>query len=165
MSEIRKFNFSYLEFESIGELTGEDQELISAAREAAKNAYAPYSKFRVGAALRLGSGQIVSGSNVENAAFPSGICAERTALAASVSNYPGDYPVTLAIAALTENGLTDDAVSPCGNCRQVIAEEEHRTGKPIKLILAGKKYIRIIESVSDLLPLQFTRDNLTSDRP
>ena len=161
MSEIRKFTFSYLEFDSIAELSSEDRELITAAREAAKNAYAPYSKFRVGAALRLGSGQIVRGSNVENAAFPSGICAERTALATSVSNYPDDYPEVLAIVALTENGPLDDTVSPCGSCRQVIAEEEHRTGRPIKLILAGKKFVRIIESVSDLLPLQFTRDNLT----
>ncbi len=165
MSEIRKFTFSYLELGNISDLSVKDQELVSAAREAARNAYAPYSKFRVGAALRLRSGLIIRGSNVENAAFPSGICAERTALANSVSNHPDDLPETLAIAALTQNGFTDDTVSPCGNCRQVIAEEEHRIGKPIKLILSGEKYIRIINSVSDLLPLQFTRESFTSDLP
>ncbi len=165
MSEIRKITFSYLEYGNIGELDVRDQELVSAARDAATNGYAPYSKFRVGAAVRLLSGRIIRGSNVENAAFPSGICAERAALANSVSNYPDDFPDALAIAAMTEKGFTDDTVSPCGNCRQVIAEEEHRTGKPIKLILSGGKYIRIIESVSDLLPLQFTRESFTSDCP
>ena len=139
--------------------------LLIAAKEAAQNAYAPYSGFRVGAAIRLESGRIVHGSNVENAAFPSGICAERTALSGSVSNYPDDKPVAMAIAAMTDDGLTAESVSPCGNCRQVIAEEELRTGKKIRIILSGRNKIQVIESISLLLPLQFSRKNLRADLP
>ena len=93
MSITKNISFSYREYESPAELDTEDQELITAAKEAANRAYAPYSRFRVGAAVRLESGIIVHGSNVENAAFPSGICAERTAISGSVSNYPDDKPV------------------------------------------------------------------------
>jgi cytidine deaminase len=153
-------SFSFLEYDNHEELSHDDRELISAARETALAAYAPYSKFRVGAAIRLESGTIVRGSNVENAAFPSGICAERNAFAHSVSNYPGKKPVALAIAAMDEEGLTDEPVTPCGNCRQVIAEEESRYGNKIKIILSGKKKTIIIESISSLLPLQFNSKNL-----
>ncbi|MBI5010591.1 MAG: cytidine deaminase, partial [Bacteroidia bacterium] len=133
--------------------------------EAAANAYAPYSGFRVGAALRLESGKTVKGANVENAAFPSGICAERSAISASVSNYPDDKPYVIAIAAFNEEGLTDEPVTPCGNCRQVIAEEESRTRTRIKLILGGKKRIYVIESIGSLLPLQFSKNNLRTNLP
>jgi cytidine deaminase len=165
MSTVKNISFSYQEFESLAELVTEDQELIAAAKEAANHAYAPYSKFMVGAAVRLESGIIVRGSNVENAAFPSGICAERTAISGSVSNYPDDKPVAIAIAAMTNNELTAECISPCGNCRQVIAEEEMRTGKRIRIILSGREKIRIIESVSLLLPLQFCRNNLRVNLP
>ena len=121
MSKEKNISFSYREYEGTEELCAEDQELIIAAKEAAKLAYAPYSKFMVGAAIRLESGRIVHGSNVENAAFPSGICAERTAIAGAVSNYPDDKPVALAIAAITDGGLPAESVSPlrklpAGNC-------------------------------------------------
>jgi cytidine deaminase len=165
MSTVKNISFSYQEFESLAELVTEDQELIAAAKEAANHAYAPYSKFMVGAAVRLESGIIVRGSNVENAAFPSGICAERTAISGSVSNYPDDKPVAIAIAAMTNNELTAECISPCGNCRQVLAEEEMRTGKRIRIILSGREKIRIIESVSLLLPLQFCRNNLRVNLP
>ena len=165
MSTVKNISFSYQEFESPAELATEDQELIAAAKEAAKNAYAPYSRFMVGAAVRLESGIIVCGSNVENAAFPSGICAERSAISGSVSNYPVDKPATIAIAAMTDEGVTAECVSPCGNCRQVIAEEEMRTGKQIRIILSGRDRIRVIESVSQLLPLQFCRNNLRVNLP
>ena len=165
MSTVKNISFSYQEFESPAELSTEDQELIAAAKEAAKHAYAPYSRFMVGAAVRLESGIIVCGSNVENAAFPSGICAERSAISGSVSNYPDDKPVTIAIAAMTDEGVTAECVSPCGNCRQVIAEEEMRTGKQIRIILSGRDRIRVIESVSQLLPLQFCRNNLRVNLP
>ena len=160
MSSAKNISFSYLEFESPEELETEDQELIAAAKEAASHAYAPYSRFRVGAAVRLESGIIVRGSNVENAAFPSGICAERTAISGSVSNYPDNKPEAIAIAAMTDEGVTAECVSPCGNCRQVIAEEEMRTGERIRIILSGSDKIQVIESVSQLLPLQFCRNNL-----
>jgi cytidine deaminase len=165
MSSIKNISFSYREYEKTEELGTEDQELIKAAKDAAKLAYAPYSRFMVGAALRLESGRIVHGSNVENAAFPSGICAERTAIAGAVSNYPDDKPVALAIAAITEGGLPAESVSPCGNCRQVIAEEEGRTGKQIRIILSGKSKIQVIDSIGPLLPLQFSMDSLRVNRP
>jgi cytidine deaminase len=165
MSIIKNISFSYREYKSPAELDIEDQVLIGSARDAANHAYAPYSRFRVGAAIRLESGRIVCGSNVENAAFPSGICAERSAISGSVSNYPDDNPVSLAIAAMTDDGLTAECVSPCGNCRQVIAEEEMRTGKKIRIILSGRDKIQVIESISLLLPLQFCRNNLSANLP
>jgi cytidine deaminase len=158
----KNITFTYNEFEKVGELLPEDRELLESAIKIAGNAYAPYSGFKVGAAVRLASGRVVTGTNVENAAFPSGICAERSALSNASSNHPGDHPVAIAIAAMTESVLTSDPVSPCGNCRQVIAEEESRSGKGIRIILAGKKKIYIITKGGDLLPLQFNRDNLNS---
>jgi cytidine deaminase len=165
MIRTKNISFSYTEYENILELDSDDIELVEAAREAALKAYAPYSKFRVGAALRLESGFVVMGANIENAAFPSGICAERSALASSISNYPLDKPISLAIAAMTEEGLTDDSPSPCGNCRQVIAEEELRTGNIIRIILSGKNKIQIIEGIGSLLPMQFNRNNLKINLP
>jgi cytidine deaminase len=148
-------SFTYTEYEKPEELEAEDQELIKAAKKAAVNAYAPYSGFRVGAALRLESGRVVTGSNVENAAFPSGICAERTAIFWSVSNYPDDKPVALAITAMNNEGIVAEEISPCGNCRQVIAEEEMRTGSKIRIILSGRNKIVKVDDGNSLLPLLF----------
>jgi cytidine deaminase len=160
MIRTKNISFSYKEYENTDELDSNDLELITAARETALNAYAPYSKFKVGAAVRLESGMIVRGANVENAAFPSGICAERSALSNSVSNHYNDKPTAIAIVSIKEDGLTEDVPSPCGNCRQVLAEEESRTGNKIRIILSGKNKTLIIESISNLLPLQFNRKNL-----
>jgi cytidine deaminase len=160
MKHERNISFNYKEFDTSSDLDPEDQELLQSAERAASNAYAPYSGFFVGAALRLESGQIVTGTNVENAAFPSGICAERNAIANASANHPGNKPVALAIAALSGKEFTAEPVSPCGNCRQVIAEEEYRNGRNIRIILGGKNKIRIIESGSDLLPLQFNSESL-----
>jgi len=160
MTRTKKISFLYTEFDSPAELDKRDQELLLSAKKAAKNAYAPYSGFRVGAAVRLASGKIVTGTNVENAAFPSGICAERTALSSASSNFPGDIPFALAVSAVIENGDKADVVSPCGNCRQVIAEEEYRNGTPIRIILDGKNKVIVVEKGADLLPIQFNRDNL-----
>lgn len=165
MLSTRNISFTYAECEKPEDLNPEDQELMLAAKAAAKNAYAPYSRFMVGAAIRLESGKIVTGSNVENAAFPSGICAERTALSCSVSNFPDDHPVAIAIAAMNDEGVTADNVAPCGNCRQVIAEEEIRTGKQIRIILSGSDMIRIIDCCSHLLPMQFNKRNLSVNHP
>jgi len=165
MIRTNNISFSYTEYEKTEELDSDDMELIIAAREAALNAYAPYSKFKVGAAVRLKSGKIVRGANVENAAFPSGICAERSALSNSISNHHKDKPIALAIASMTEEGLTDDFPSPCGSCRQVIAEEESRIGNNIKIILSGKNKTRIIDGISNLLPLQFNSKNLKINFP
>jgi cytidine deaminase len=155
----------YSEYNTIEELDHDDSELAIAAREAALNAYAPYSGFRVGAAVRLSNGIIVKGANVENAAYPSGICAERNALAHCVTNHPDHMPVAIAISAFNDEGITDDNISPCGMCRQVIAEEESRNGNKIKMILAGSKRILILDSISHLLPLHFNKDNLRIVRP
>jgi cytidine deaminase len=165
MTKTRNISFSYEEFENTEELKDSDRQLIMAARESAEKAYAPYSKFKVGAAVKLESGVIIRGANVENAAFPSGICAERSALSNSISNFPKDKPVSIAIVSMTSEGITDDFPSPCGNCRQVIAEEESRTGGKIRIILSGKNKTVIIDSVSDLLPLQFNKDNLKVNLP
>ena len=156
----RNISVSYTEYSNIEELKGDDQELINAAKEASVNAYAPYSGFRVGAAVRLSSGQIVKGANVENAAYPSGICAERNALSNSITNFPREKVMAVAISALGKDNKTDDHISPCGMCRQVLAEEESRKGNKIRIILAGNSKILIINSISDLLPLQFNKENL-----
>jgi len=156
----KNISFSYKEFDKAEELDADDRELLVAAQKATANSYSPYSGFSVGAALRLESGRIVTGTNVENAAFPSGICAERNAISSAVSCYPGDKPVALAIAAFSGGSFTSDPVSPCGNCRQVIAEEEYRNSKNIRLILGGSIKIRIIDKGADLLPIQLNSDSL-----
>lgn len=160
MASVINISFSYKELSGIAELDASDQELVNSALKAAENAYAPYSSFRVGAAVKLASGIIITGTNVENAAFPSGICAERNVIANASSNHPGDHPVAIAVSALTDSGQTAEPVSPCGNCRQVLAEEEYRSGKDIRVILTGKNRIFLIGKVSDILPLQFSRASL-----
>lgn len=153
-------SFNYKEYENIEDLDSGDRELVIAARNVTVNAYAPYSKFHVGAAVRLSGGRIVTGANVENAAFPSGICAERNALANSITNFSEEKPTAIAVAAFTGKDISADYVSPCGMCRQVIAEEEFRSGSKIRIILSGRSRILVIESISDLLPLQFGKDSL-----
>jgi cytidine deaminase len=165
MIKTKKITITYSEVENPEELEPDIREIIEAARESAQNAYAPYSRFMVGAAVKLESGKIICGTNVENAAFPSGICAERSALAYAIANHKDDKPVAIAIAALTRDGITEEPVTPCGNCRQVIAEEELRNGKNIRIILSGKNRTLITESVADLLPLQFRKNNLKISLP
>jgi cytidine deaminase len=163
--ETRNITISYREYHDQQELNPEDQVLIKASEEAARSAYAPYSRFRVGAAIRLESGRIIQGANVENSAFPSGICAERTALSSAITNFADDRPVTIAITAISDTGSVAESVTPCGNCRQVIAEEENRWGKRIRILLAGKNKILEIEGIDQLLPLQFNKISLRPDRP
>ncbi len=137
------------------ELDEEQRLLIDAAKEATARSYAPYSRFAVGAAALLANGVTVTGTNQENAAYPSGICAERTTLFYANSQYP-DQPVRmLAIAAHNESGFVDVPVPPCGACRQVLLETEQRFRHPIRILLYGRKDILILESVKDLLPLSF----------
>ncbi len=144
----------------LDELSAEDRQLVEKALEATNNAYAEYSHFYVGAALRLANGHIVIGANQENAAFPSGLCAERTAIFAAQANYP-DQPVTsLAIVARNDNGLLEEPVSPCGACRQVILGIEDRYKKPIRILLYGKRGVYSVESIKDLLPLSFVDSSM-----
>lgn len=144
----------------LDELSQQDQELVQAAIEATKNAYANYSRFYVGAALRLENGKMVIGANQENAAFPSGLCAERTAVFAAQANYPDSPIETLAIAGRNEKGVLPNPITPCGACRQVILEIEDRYKKPIKILLYGTQKIYCVRSVKDLLPLSFVDDNM-----
>lgn len=140
----------------ITELTDKDKELITAAKMVAKDAYAPYSGFKVGAAVRLVNDKILTGSNQENAAYPSGLCAERVALFYCGANYP-EIPVKdIAIVALGKsNIITDKPVPPCGACRQVIVETAGRFKQTIRLLLVGKESVIEINNANDLLPLLF----------
>ena len=151
---------AYSEIVSIEELSNSDAYLVAKAREVANNAWAPYSNFFVGAAAELKNGKIVTGNNQENAAYPSGLCAERVALFAANANYPNSPVVTLAITAMNKNGLVKDPVRPCGSCRQAILESEIRFEQPVRLILDGAKCIYIIEGIKNLLPLSFGKDQL-----
>ena len=139
------------------ELSQQDQHLVELAIEATSRAYAPYSHFRVGAALLLNNGVEIMGCNQENAAFPATLCAERSAIFAAGAQYP-DVPIlTLAIAARTPNGeLQEEPVSPCGTCRQVIIETETRFKQPVRLLLYGRNKIYVIDSIRQLMPLSFS---------
>lgn len=140
----------------IDELSVDEQVLVNNAINATSHSYAPYSHFSVGASVRLENGMIINGSNQENAAFPSGICAERTALFAAGATHP-DVPVTtLAIAARgTDGQLTDEPISPCGACRQVMVETEKRAGTPLRILLYGRRAVYVIDGIKQLLPLTF----------
>jgi len=137
------------------ELNLEEKNLIDRAKEATSRAYAPYSKFSVGAAALLQNGEIVTGNNQENVAFPSGLCAERTTLFYANSQYPDQAVLSLAIAAYTEGDFLARPISPCGACRQVILETETRYRHPIRILLYGKEEIYVIEGIHNLLPLAF----------
>ena len=139
------------------ELSAEEQHLIELAIEATGRSYAPYSHFRVGAAVRLENNVEVIGCNQENAAYPSGLCAERTALFSAGAQYP-DTPVTmLAIAARGNAGvLTEEPTGTCGSCRQVIIESETRAKHPIRILLYGRRCIYVIDGIRALMPLTFS---------
>ena len=142
------------------ELNTSDRQLIDKARKTNEHSYAPYSHFYVGAAVLLDNGEIICGSNQENAAFPSGMCAERTALFSAVANYP-DVPVrAIAIAAFTDGNFTEKPVSPCGACRQVMLGIEERSGDAVRVLLYGTEGIYRVGSVRTLLPLQFGEESL-----
>ena len=143
------------------ELSSCDRILVDAARGATARSYAPYSGFSVGAAVRLSNGEIVTGNNQENAAYPSGLCAERTTLFWANAQYPDAAVETLAIAARNANGELPVPISPCGACRQVILEVEKRHNRPMRIILYGARESFIIEEgVKALLPLCFDADFL-----
>jgi cytidine deaminase len=134
-----------------------DQLLLLKSRESRAMAYAPYSKFQVGAALLLENGKIILGNNQENAAYPSGLCAERVALHHAGSNYPGIAIKSLAIS-LQANGalqLEDKLISPCGGCLQVLSEFEKRQSSEIRIVLQGGEGVLVAEGVKQFLPFQF----------
>ena len=135
----------------VAELAEDDRELRDAALSAASRAYAPYSNYRVGVALRLADGRLVDGNNQENAAYPSGICAERTALFAAQAQNPGT-PVSALLLTATFNGDIVLHPSPCGACRQVVMETETRFRHPIRILLCGKNEVTELSSAHALMP-------------
>ena len=151
----RHLNIDYVEYRSVEEMEPMDRELVAAAMEARKGSYSPYSKFSVGAALRLEDGTIVKGANQENAAYPSGICAERTAMFAAGANYPGKAFDTIAVIAGMHGETCKDPASPCGACRQVMAEYQALGRRPLKVILVGADRIYKFGEVDDILPFIF----------
>ena len=139
------------------ELTEEERNLVALAIEGTNRSYAPYSHFHVGAAILLKDGTTIVGCNQENAAFPSGICAERSAIFAAGAQYPEQAVKMLAIAARNEKGeLQEEPVSPCGPCRQVIIETETRFKQSVRILLYGTKHIYIVDGIRQLMPLSFT---------
>jgi cytidine deaminase len=143
------------------QLSTADLLLLQEAEAASKNAYAPYSQFYVGAAVRLDDGTVVLGTNQENVAYPSGLCAERVALFSASTNYPNKPIEALAITVNTSKSAVSDPLSPCGNCRQVIMEYQHKQQKPIRLILGAQSdTVWIFEDASVLLPFGFEADYL-----
>ena len=149
-----------MQFCQLEELADDDRQLVEKAIGATQNSYAPYSNFHVGACLRLADGREVIGANQENAAFPSGLCAERSAVFAAQSMFPEEAITALAIAARNENGLTAQPVSPCGACRQVILEMEDRYKQDVRILLYGTEGVYVIPSVKSLLPLHFVDSNM-----
>lgn len=150
------------EYESPAELPAEEQQLIERAIQTARDAYAPYSEFRVGASLLLDNGTFVIGNNQENAAYPDGLCAERVAMFAANAMYPGSPVKMMAIAAIYEDKSLDQPVYPCGSCRQALLESENRFNQPIRILMYGKKGIHVVNSVKNLLPLSFDSSFLKS---
>jgi len=154
--KILSLNTNIEVYENVEELNRADATLMEAAKKALEDAYAPYSKFKVGAALRLKNGKIIIGSNQENAAFPVTLCAERVAIFAAASQYPHEAIEALAITAKSGSRLVDKPITPCGSCRQVIHESEYRFKQPIRVILYGETgEVYVLETIKDILPLTF----------
>jgi cytidine deaminase len=148
-------------FNGISKLPSEIQSLMDLAIEIRKNAYAPYSRFRVGAAILLDNGKIVLGSNQENAAYPSGLCAERVAIFQAGAIYPNAKIVKLAITAASDTNPTLSPIPPCGACRQAIAEYEFKQDTPIEIYFMGESgEVYMSDSINNLLPLSFNKTSL-----
>ena len=151
-------NIKYEEYDSPQRLTLSERRLLERAVEAVAGSYAPYSRFNVGAAVEMENGEIISSANQENAAYPSGICAERSALFYAHSKFPDSAIVAIAVVAAVDGKLTETPTYPCGACRQVMYESQQRGGKKIKVIIGSATRIQVIDSVNGLLPFAF--DNL-----
>lgn len=159
----RTVQIAFTEYESPEVLSPDDRQLLTAAEQALEKAYAPYSGFRVGAAARLSNGLVVSGANFENAAYPMCLCAERSTLAAAVSQYPEAHITTLAVTVAAKEQPVTSPAMPCGACRQVLFEAEQKFGQPIRLVLRGQSGpVWVFERAADLLPLAFGPEMLRS---
>ncbi|MCD4835046.1 MAG: cytidine deaminase [Bacteroidales bacterium] len=155
--EIKSF---LIDYNSPAELDEKYQELIQKAKEAAQKAYAPYSKFKVGAAVLLENNEIIQGNNQENAAYPSGLCAERVAIFYANSKYPNVPIKAIAVTANTDDGFIKEPIPPCGSCLQVMLESEVRYENSIQVILYGENKITKADSIKQFLPVNFNKDML-----
>ena len=151
----KEIKIAYMEYVSIEDLPAQDRLLADAAIEAMALSYAPYSNFNVGAAVMFEDGEIVKGANQENAAYPSGLCAERTALFYASSSRPDKAMTAIAIAAGQNGHLCGSPATPCGACRQVMAQYQTKGGKSMSVLLLGADKVWKFEKVDDLLPLIF----------
>ncbi|HNW49129.1 MAG: cytidine deaminase [Bacteroidales bacterium] len=154
----KSISISYKEYFRNEGLELKDKELLDRAKIASEGAYAPYSNFNVGAAVRLSNGEIIAASNQENAAYPSGLCAERVAIFYAHAKFPDASVESIAVTASVGGHICETPTYPCGACRQVLAESEMRSGSPIRVIVGGEKFTQVMDSISALLP--FTFDNL-----
>ena len=148
---------------ALDDLTADELRLVESARMATKSSYAPYSHFSVGAAALLDNGETVTGSNQENAAYPSGLCAERVALFSCGSHFADRAVVALAIAAHDGKDFTDKPITPCGACRQVMLETETRGNREMTILLFGKQFVWRIVGVEKLLPFTFSSDFIVNE--
>ena len=159
--KIKKIEIHIEEFSGGEPLQEADQQLLTAAQKAISSSYAPYSGFHVGAAVHLSNGKVVSGNNQENAAYPSGLCAERVALFYASSQYPEAGVEAIAISAGADNFKVDYPVTPCGACRQVIAEIQNRQQKKIRINMHGQNgFTQVVNGIENLLPLMFKEEKL-----
>ena len=153
--ETRRIEINYTEYTNKSEMPAEEAALLARAEEMTASSYAPYSNFHVGAAVLMSNGEVFGGSNQENAAFPSGLCAERTAIYYASAQCPDEAVVAVAITAEYKGEPTEDVPSPCGACRQAMAQYETKSGRPIKVILGSRDRVLVFSSIADLLPLSF----------
>jgi len=157
----RRFEFLYEVYDNIEALNNQDAWLLNEAREVTQNAYAPYSNFYVGAVAKLINGEIVAGTNQENASYPVGICAERVLLGNAATLYPGIAIDTIAVSYDGHETKSDHPISPCGMCRQSLLEYESRVNNSIRLILAGQQgKVYILKSARFLLPFAFSKEEM-----
>jgi len=156
----REIKSVLIDYNSLAELDKKHQELIQKAKEASETAYAPYSKFKVGAAVLLENGEIIQGNNQENAAYPSGLCAERVAIFYANSKYPNIAIQAVAITAITGKGFIKDPIPPCGSCLQVMLESEKRSDNSIRVLLYGEHKITVADSIKQFLPVNFNKEML-----
>ena len=158
--KVLKISTEIKQYNGLNELPEDEVKLVEQARKAAQKSYSPYSNFKVGAALLLENGEIVTGNNQENAAYPSGLCAERTAIFWANANYPDAAIKKMAITAIKNNNIVDSPLSPCGACRQVMIETEKRYDSNIKTLLDSSNEIWVSDSAQNLLPLFFYGEDL-----
>ena len=151
-----QFVSAYEVYDNLEELNAQDAELLQYAHKAAQNAYAPYSRFHVGAAVRLANGVVVSGNNIENAAYPSGLCAERVTLFSAQAQYPDVAVEAIAVTAHSEKTLVNEPIAPCGACRQVMVEVEKNSQRKLRILCQGETgSVMAFDGIETLMPFIF----------